>query len=339
MGDGKKREPNFTPDEKTHLFNIIFNGYGKKLEDKRTDRVSVTEKKQLWGRIQEEFNSTSPNTTFRSWESLKLLYENKKKDLRRKMAEEKKQRFMTGGGTVSPVKLDSVEEILLSVMNEKTIFGLSQDFDSDAINTNHSFAEDNSELNEYNTNPNRQEENWRGKRKAVEIKENWKKYKCSDLKLPVTPELCCTQNEATTSKVSQYTTCTPSSRWPTISEFDTNEEPDISTHTELLQMLGTKKTTEGELSSTQNEACTPSGSKTQATVSATLSSRRRPTKTVTTLTSSDLSAKYNLLLDRRLVLANKQIQAIDSEQDFLKIERSLKIDLLKSQIMNEKKKN
>lgn len=74
-------------------------------------------------------------------------------------------------------------------------------------------------------------------------------------------------------------------------------------------------------------------------MSATLSSRRRPTKTVTTLTSSDLSAKYNLLLDRRLVLANKQIQAIDSEQDFLKIERSLKIDLLKSQIMNEKKKN
>lgn len=67
------------------------------------------------------------------------------------MAEEKKQRFMTGGGTVSPVKLDSVEEILLSVMNEKTIFGLSQDFDSDAINTNHSFAEDNSELNEVRT--------------------------------------------------------------------------------------------------------------------------------------------------------------------------------------------
>lgn len=98
----------------------------------------------------------------------------------------------------------------------------------------------------------------------------------------------CFLQEATTSKVSQYTTCTPSSRWPTISEvstsfylyvyeakiplmkliveslknlqfffkFDTNEEPDISTHTELLQMLGTKKTTEGELSSTQNVSIT-----------------------------------------------------------------------------------
>lgn len=56
MGDGKKREPNFTPDEKTHLFNIIFNGYGKKLEDKRTDRVSVTEKKNSCG---EEFKKNS----------------------------------------------------------------------------------------------------------------------------------------------------------------------------------------------------------------------------------------------------------------------------------------
>lgn len=68
------------------------------------------------------------------------------------------------------------------------------------------------------------------------------------------------------------------------------------------------------------------------------SSRRRPKQSINTLTSSDVAAKYNLLLDKRLVLVEKQIENMDREQEFLKTERKLKIDLLKLQIANEKLK-
>lgn len=75
------------------------------------------------------------------------------------------------------------------------------------------------------------------------------------------------------------------------------------------------------------------------TTPSTRTNRRRPIQRVNTLTSSDVAAKYNVLLDKRLVLVEKQIENIDNEMEFLNSERKLKLELLKLQISNEKMKN
>ncbi|CAH2011734.1 unnamed protein product [Acanthoscelides obtectus] len=55
--------------------------------------------------------------------------------------------------------------------------------------------------------------------------------------------------------------------------------------------------------------------------------KRRP-KQVVTASTSDIASKFNLLLDKRLTLSEKQIQATDEEQEFIKMEGKLKINLL-----------
>lgn len=129
-----KRIPNFTAQEKEILMRIICEKYGKILEDKQTNRVSLEEKGQIWKRIEEEFNSVAPTVCFRNFDQLKRLYENKKKELRKKIAEHKKQQYLTGGGTPPPkLQLDPIEELLILIINEKTVSGFHSDFDSDVI--------------------------------------------------------------------------------------------------------------------------------------------------------------------------------------------------------------
>lgn len=148
----KKRGCNFTQSEKVFLFRLIAEKYAITLEDKKTDRASLQKREESWKLIEKEFNAVSPASIYREASNLKKLYANKKKEIRKKVAEEKKDIFLTGGGP--PAKIpkydDEIDTILLSIVNEKTIHGLHNPSDNDSTNSTQTMTQTSSELaNEY----------------------------------------------------------------------------------------------------------------------------------------------------------------------------------------------
>lgn len=131
----RKRAPNFTPQEKYALLGIITK-YANILENKKTNQVYATEKIKTWEIIEAEFNATSTTGVFRTWQNLKLFYENRKKEVRKNKAMERMDRMKTGGGPpVLKIPNDDkdTDELISSIMNEKTISGLENPFDCDTI--------------------------------------------------------------------------------------------------------------------------------------------------------------------------------------------------------------
>lgn len=126
-----QRVPNFTNSEKGYLMQIIANKFASIIEDKKTDRASSTQKEKAWQAIENEFNASSTNSTYRNAISLKKCYENRKKELRKTLAEEKKQTILTGGGPPPKIRKDDSDDILRSILNEKTLLGLHNRFDDD----------------------------------------------------------------------------------------------------------------------------------------------------------------------------------------------------------------
>lgn len=134
-GNERNRIPNFSTSEKVCLMNIC-KKYQKVLEDKQTNRTSIEDKNKIWAKIENEFNSQASIICYRSCEQLKRLYANKKKELRRKFAEHKKDTYITGGGPPPPeLKLDAADTVLISMLNENTVSGFYSEFDSDNAGT------------------------------------------------------------------------------------------------------------------------------------------------------------------------------------------------------------
>ncbi|KAB0803364.1 hypothetical protein PPYR_00334 [Photinus pyralis] len=126
-----KRAPKFTPSEKLLLMSIISNKYASVIEDKKTDRTYVQDRIKSWKMVEEDFNSSLPNGVFRDWECLKRFYENQRKEVRKIKSNKRQELLRTGGGQVPPTKDDPADMLLLSIMNEKTVSGLKNKFDSD----------------------------------------------------------------------------------------------------------------------------------------------------------------------------------------------------------------
>ncbi|CAH1114866.1 unnamed protein product [Psylliodes chrysocephalus] len=78
----------------------------------------------MWEKVTKEFNCMSPGNNKRSTEVLKIFYENNKKKLRKKTANKKIHIKGTGGGPPDNIKDDPTNDLLLSIMNEKTVYGL-----------------------------------------------------------------------------------------------------------------------------------------------------------------------------------------------------------------------
>lgn len=127
-----KRVPNFALSEKYHLMHLIANKYAGIIEDKKTDRASSAQKEKVWKLIENEFNASSSVNTYRSAANFKKWYENRKKELRKSLAEEKKETLLTGGGPPIKMKKHETDEILMSILNKKTLTGLTNKFDDDA---------------------------------------------------------------------------------------------------------------------------------------------------------------------------------------------------------------
>ncbi|KAI4469770.1 hypothetical protein MML48_1g19026 [Holotrichia oblita] len=125
------RSVNFTESEKEVLV-LIINKYKDIVENKKTDNVSNSEKTTAWQNIAKEFNSQSPNFVTRSVESLKKYYDNLKKGMRKRAARERSEMYKTGGGKAD-TNISKGDELLLSLINKKTIYGYESPWDSDQL--------------------------------------------------------------------------------------------------------------------------------------------------------------------------------------------------------------
>ncbi|CAG9773815.1 unnamed protein product [Ceutorhynchus assimilis] len=299
-----KRVPNFTQAEKTYLINLISQKYGKILEDKKTNRTSVDEKKEVWKEIEERFNASGPMVCFRNADSLRWLYENKKKELRKKLGEEKKQRHLTGGGTMPLIVIDDLDKILMSVLNEKCLTGIQSRFDCDDEDEEmpiimqsaqsgdyvFEFVPDTGEDRDENVAEQNEKENFSLVQTDVQKIGNVKKIK--------NPNTSINNNNINVYSVDNIETETTSGT-PAWKKFKTDN---------------LKLPLNSALRCTGRSGETPTSKPTN---------RRRPMIN-RALTTSDISEKYNLLLDRRLTLLEKQLGQHEENAKFQKEEQKLK---------------
>ncbi|XP_025995559.2 uncharacterized protein LOC113004993, partial [Solenopsis invicta] len=119
----------FTISEKNDLLSIIF-FYCHIIENKITDNISTVQKEEAWTSITIEYNKN--RTIIRSEKSLRVCWENIKRDTRKYCATERRESYRTGGGVVNLKKNDLFERAR-EIMGETTVNGLSNPFDSDCI--------------------------------------------------------------------------------------------------------------------------------------------------------------------------------------------------------------
>ncbi|KAI4455388.1 apontic [Holotrichia oblita] len=288
----RDRSINFSTTEKVMLINII-QKYKSIVENKKTDITTCDEKKKVWEKIQLEFNATAANCE-RSVDSIRRFYENQKKNVRKIAANEKKDTYLTGGGTPNVFKKEPFHDVLLSIMNSKSVVGLKNKFDGDGIYETVSDMPEKENVDPASSNVANTTSNIdvvvsfeNGDDEDVEIiqlhyvcdepnQNSWKKYKPTNLAEPISEQLRPTGVRCS----------------------------DISS--------------QGEINSNSSKI-----------------SRRRP-HIVKALTTSELSEKYNRLIDMRLEIAEFQKQLIKADIERRKEEHALKCALLKAQIENSK---
>lgn len=127
----RQRQPNFTSQERDTLITLV-EKYKGIIENKQTDGVTTLEKNKAWTKVAQQFNAVSPSHILRSEEALKFFYKNLKKELRKKAADHKKEIYLTGGGPEPPQLSDDCNKIL-SVINNKSVFGLNNQSDNDSL--------------------------------------------------------------------------------------------------------------------------------------------------------------------------------------------------------------
>ncbi|XP_031328881.1 uncharacterized protein LOC116159922 [Photinus pyralis] len=233
--------------------------------------------------VEEDFNSSLPNGVFRDWECLKRFYENQRKEVRKIKSNERQELLRTGGGQVPPTKDDPADMLLLSIMNEKTVSGLKNKFDSDCDVTPVAIEVGDTLIFDMDTNDPECDvpspaSSATQKRKHDEDEiveqenppvavESWKHYKPSNLQNPINPVL----NEQSTSR-------------------------------------------------------TPLRS-----------NRRRPVQQIKALSSSAVAEKYEQLLNKRLILVEKQILQLEEDKIMKKEKQRLELQLLELEIEIKKK--
>ncbi|KAF6214014.1 hypothetical protein GE061_011743 [Apolygus lucorum] len=127
--NSKKRAPNFSSTEK-HILAEMVAEEATIIETKSVNTVSRAEKQEAWQRVADRYNATSGYSP-RSSESLKIAWENMKKTARKAASEQKKEFYLTGGGSQNGPRLTSIDEAVLSIITASTT-GLHNEFDGDA---------------------------------------------------------------------------------------------------------------------------------------------------------------------------------------------------------------
>lgn len=131
MANSKQRirQANFSPKEEEILLKII-EEKRHTIENKKTDAVTWEQKSKTWDEVGELFEALSG--TKRPVKNLRDKYENMKKKIKKELANEKKEIFLTGGGSRPARKHDNNTETLLRLMGTSA-FGLDNPYDGDAL--------------------------------------------------------------------------------------------------------------------------------------------------------------------------------------------------------------
>nr|CAH7766625.1 unnamed protein product [Callosobruchus chinensis] len=90
------------------------------------------QKDEAWDKITNHFNSQT-TVYARTKESLRKFYDNLKKNLRKDVTEDKRKTFKTGGGS-REIEKDPTRNLLLDIVNQKSLFALDTPFGGDYVN-------------------------------------------------------------------------------------------------------------------------------------------------------------------------------------------------------------
>ncbi|XP_063904544.1 uncharacterized protein LOC135142113 [Zophobas morio] len=127
----RQRGANFTADEKTFVLTLI-SEQRHIIENKKTDAVTNKEKQRCWEELTNKFNSCSPSGAMRSVTSLQKFYTNKKKEVRKEVADKKVFMRKTGGGPSSSKCEDPYLQLTLATMDENSVYGLETQYGGDS---------------------------------------------------------------------------------------------------------------------------------------------------------------------------------------------------------------
>jgi Myb/SANT-like DNA-binding domain len=108
------RASNFNAAEEALLMALI-KKYCHIIECKKTDALSNKQKEHGWDKLHAEFNAQS-GAHARTVVNLKAKFDNLKRNVKKVLMDEKKERFKTGGGSPVIPTLNAKTEILLEVM-------------------------------------------------------------------------------------------------------------------------------------------------------------------------------------------------------------------------------
>ncbi|KAG5880021.1 hypothetical protein JTB14_032196 [Gonioctena quinquepunctata] len=109
------RGANFTAEEVRLLIRLALE-VKHILENKQTDSEILKLKSETWERIAAVFIA-SAGQTFRSVDTWKLKYDGLKKELKKKVNENKAETMKTGGGHLDYIVIDGPEKELLEVLS------------------------------------------------------------------------------------------------------------------------------------------------------------------------------------------------------------------------------
>ncbi|XP_044745467.1 uncharacterized protein LOC123307288 isoform X2 [Coccinella septempunctata] len=184
----------FGPEEKVLIANICAK-YKGTLENKKTDHISTRKKNSVWDKITAEVNASNNSGIFRSKDVLRRFYENRKREVRKIAAEEKKELYKTSGGRAFLPKKDKCHDIFLSLMNGKTIYGLECEVGGDVEPDNENSGSNDETVPSYLLEPSKSQTS-----KIPEIAfahvetisnqvDDFKKYVPTDLLTPISERL------------------------------------------------------------------------------------------------------------------------------------------------------
>ncbi|KAK4885155.1 hypothetical protein RN001_001426 [Aquatica leii] len=131
---GEPKRAIFSADEKESL-KILVKKYKDILENKKTDCVSVSQKKKTWIQLAVEYNSLAENSS-RTPQQLKKCWENLKNKRKMELSLEKRERLTTGGGSFHPPADDPEAPLTDDILGGVDI-ELKDVIDSDIIPQEH----------------------------------------------------------------------------------------------------------------------------------------------------------------------------------------------------------
>ncbi|XP_049302055.1 myb/SANT-like DNA-binding domain-containing protein 3 [Bactrocera dorsalis] len=120
---------NFSEND-VNLLLAIIEQHKNVIESKKSDTFTVDVKNKAWLKIQEEYNSRT-SSSFRDEKMLRTKYYNMKKELKKKVAAEKRSCIATGGGPPLKISTNDIDVMLTSIIGSEQLEGMESVYDSD----------------------------------------------------------------------------------------------------------------------------------------------------------------------------------------------------------------